>query len=187
MLGLCGCALYNRLFVGETGPAPVVIPFTGLYTDGGIYVESSYSELFADPEFSARYRENVNFEKKYNKIEAYTEYKVYPADFDEISYTVKNNNFGKVFFVWEGLYIEHREGKKWERFDWPIPMDDIDDTTVGWVPVGLDASKEDYFSITLTLYYEDIPDWIASDIGPGDYRLALYTGDEIVYAEFSIE
>lgn len=176
ILSLCGCSLWERI---NGGPATVAtIPASNYYPN---------TEWFTGPASTRIYENGTAAETDYSNIEAYTSNAVYPLDFDKITYTVKNNNPGKYFRIWEGVWLERYDGSEWVLTGYML-----NDSNSAMPPVWRTISDTDESGCCVSV--RELPRRFMIYFGKsaelltaGRYRLAIYAGWETVYAEFKFE
>ena len=141
-------------------------------------------------------QDQLDFEREYDNIEAWTEQSVYPVDFDKITCTVRNNNSGKAFYVWQRGFIEKAVDGEWIRLERLGEVHDMNWFLVGWTEQvfaeddpGYEPPPPDCAIVTVPRTYMssgEVSSLYADSFTPGAYRIALYVGREIVYAPFEL-
>jgi len=173
----CGCGLWERL---NGGPATMA---TGAASD---YYPNT--EWFTGPVSTHVYENGASAETDYTNIEAYTTEAVYPPDFEKITFTLKNNNPGRYFKFWGGVWLERYDGAEWVRTGYML----IDSNCTVGDPVWRTVSDIDDSGCCVSV--RELPrrfmicfDETAEPLTAGRYRLAVYVGPEMAYAEFEFE
>lgn len=123
---------------------------------------------------------DVILETDYSNITVETEFPSYSKDVDEISYTLTNNNVARGFYFYFMPYIEKYQFGEWVRLSYYPP--EYENDASKWHLCALEGNTTDKYS---TLQYLD-PEYVSPKMTKGKYRLVVFVGDQIAYAEFEI-
>lgn len=106
------------------------------------------------------------------------------AEFDqnedfEIECTIINNNVGKGFYYYQIPYVEYEEDGKWERLAYNPPQLLYEEN---WFYSGVEGNTLEPNEARIYFYKK----YLDSEMKKGDFRLVLFVGQEVFYANFKV-
>ena len=144
---------------------------------------ATYEHVYETRKISTNdnYFSDLDFEMEtdYSNIVIMTEFDTYDKDVEQIQVTIQNNNPGKAFLFFSGVFLEKKVDDEWVKLNYKY----IVKNEMYWALCEVENSPDLQFATRLSINCNDL----ASELTPGTYRAVGIAGETIVYDEFEIE
>jgi hypothetical protein len=133
---------------------------------------------FYSPDELDNYTSEVDLERDYSNIEAFTEFAEYNAKVKEIYITIRDSNPAKGFYFLMVPFIEKKADDNWIRLNYQEPA-------LGYQTWFLCAiqGNHDKPNETRTVFRSE---YLRDKFTAGEYRMVVFVGNLKVYAPFRI-